>query len=101
MISQKVVMPAKAGSHRFCNLMKKLDSRLRGNDGKGYSPTFYESINLGRSMLGRRSLLMAKSGSTFMVFSISSLVTRHFYLLPAYFSACNQRSRAGRTRAAG
>jgi hypothetical protein len=29
---QKVVIPAKAGIHVFTNYLKKMDSRLRGND---------------------------------------------------------------------
>ena len=29
MISQKVVMPAQAGIHAFCNIVNRLDSRLR------------------------------------------------------------------------
>jgi hypothetical protein len=34
-------MPAKAGIQ---NYLKTLDSRLRGNDGKGRFKTFYETI---------------------------------------------------------
>jgi hypothetical protein len=34
-------MPAKAGIQ---NYLKKLDSRLRGNDAKGRFKTFYETI---------------------------------------------------------
>ena len=40
-------MPAKAGSQ---NYLISLDSRLRGNDTKGGFKTFYETINVGRSM---------------------------------------------------
>ena len=40
-------MPAKAGIQ---NYLKTLDSRLRGNDVKGRFKTFYETINVGRSM---------------------------------------------------
>ena len=36
-------MPAKAGIQ---NYLKKLDSRLRGNDAKGRFKTFYEPINI-------------------------------------------------------
>ena len=48
--SQKVrnsVMPAKAGIQ---NYLKTLDSRLRGNDANGRFKTFYETINVRRSM---------------------------------------------------
>ena len=44
-------MPAKAGIH---NYLKTLDSRLRRNDAKGRFKTFYETINIRRSMLGVR-----------------------------------------------
>ena len=40
-------MPAKAGIQ---NYLKTLDSRLRGNDAKRRFKTFYETINIGRSM---------------------------------------------------
>ena len=47
-------MPAKAGIQ---NYLKTLDSRLRGNDVKGRFKTFYETIDIQRSMLGvRRSI---------------------------------------------
>jgi len=36
-------MPAKAGIQ---NYLKTLDSRLRGNDGKGRFETFYETIKI-------------------------------------------------------
>jgi hypothetical protein len=45
MLSQKVcwvVTPAKAGVQKP---LKRLDSRLRGNDRKGLSPTFCETVN--------------------------------------------------------
>ena len=41
-------MPAKAGIQ---NYLKSLDSRLRGNDVKGRFRTYYETINIQRSML--------------------------------------------------
>ena len=41
-------MPAKAGIQ---NHLKILDSRLRGNDAKGGFKTFYETINIERSIL--------------------------------------------------
>ena len=44
-------MPAKAGIQ---NYLKTLDSRLRGNDAKGRFKTFYETINIRRSMLDVR-----------------------------------------------
>ena len=37
-------MPAKAGIQ---NYMKTLDSRLRGNDGKGRFKIFYQTIQFG------------------------------------------------------
>jgi len=40
-------MPAKAGIQKY---LKTLDSRLRGNDAKGRFKTFYETINIRRSM---------------------------------------------------
>jgi len=40
-------MPAKAGIQ---NYLKTLDSRLRGNDAKGRFKTFYETINIRRSI---------------------------------------------------
>jgi hypothetical protein len=39
-------MPAQAGIHVFCNFPKKLDSRLRGNDGRVHPQTFCESIDV-------------------------------------------------------
>ena len=45
-------MPAKAGIQ---NYLKTLDSRLRGNDAKGRFKTFYETINIRRSMLDVQS----------------------------------------------
>jgi len=40
-------MPAKAGIQKY---LKTQDFRLRGNDAKGRFKTFYETINIGRSM---------------------------------------------------
>jgi len=40
-------MPAKAGIQ---NYLKTLDSRLRGNDAEGRFKTFYETINIRRSI---------------------------------------------------
>ena len=48
MNSQKVkivVTPAKAGAHKY---LKKLDSRLRGNDGKRNFSNFYEIVKVGK-----------------------------------------------------
>ena len=45
MVSTKAtqpVIPAKAGIH---NILKLLDSRLRGNDETGTKLTFYEVVN--------------------------------------------------------
>jgi len=55
-------MPAKAGIQ---NYLKTLDSRLRGNDAEGRFKTFYETINIRRSMLGVRC-------STFNLFTVLS-----------------------------
>ncbi len=47
MISQKVqlsVIPAQAGIQNHLIRRGGLDSRLRGNDDKGYLATFYETI---------------------------------------------------------
>jgi hypothetical protein len=41
MLSQKVVIPAKAGIQGGCNSLKFLDSRLCGNDKKVSFPTFF------------------------------------------------------------
>ena len=46
-------MPAKAGIQ---NYLKTLDSRLRGNDAKGRFKTFYETINVGRSIFDVQSV---------------------------------------------
>jgi len=43
------VTPAEAGVHKY---LKKLDSRLRGNDKKGRNSTFYETINIGMRLDG-------------------------------------------------
>jgi len=53
-------MPAKAGIQ---NYLKTLDSRLRGNDAKGRFKTFYETINIRRSVLDVRC-------STFNLFTV-------------------------------
>jgi len=44
MNSQKIVIPAKAGIHKACNYLKRLDSRFYGNDKKVLFQTFYEAI---------------------------------------------------------
>jgi hypothetical protein len=44
MLSQIVVLPAKAGIQGFCNSLKFLDSRVRGNDEEGGSSIFCEFI---------------------------------------------------------
>ncbi len=44
MLSQKIVIPAKAGIQGFCNGLKFLDSRLRGNDGNESISAFCEFI---------------------------------------------------------
>jgi hypothetical protein len=46
MRSQKVVIPAKAGIQGFCNNLKFLDSRLRGNDGNEEFSRICEFINI-------------------------------------------------------
>ncbi len=58
MLSQKIVIPAKAGIQWFCNGLKFLDSRLRGNDGNEGFSAFCEFIKLEHeepaSLIGRR-----------------------------------------------
>jgi len=54
-------MPAKAGIQ---NYLISLDSRLRGNDAKGVFKTFYETINVGRSMFDVH--LLRKTGKAKM-----------------------------------
>jgi len=60
-------MPAKAGIQ---NYLKTLDSRLRGNDAEGRFKTFYETINIRRSMLGVRC-------STFNLFTVTGQAKFH------------------------
>ncbi len=59
MASQKVVIPAEAGIQRVSNNMKRLDSRLHGNDGKTFYQTFFDSVNVGRWSFYTISLLSA------------------------------------------
>jgi len=44
MVSQKFVIPAKAGIQSPSNHLKKLDSRFHGNDEKGELRNFFDVI---------------------------------------------------------
>jgi hypothetical protein len=38
------------GNPESAKLLKRLDSRFHGNDGKAHFQTFYEAINIGRKI---------------------------------------------------
>jgi hypothetical protein len=60
MLSQKVVIPAKAGIQGFCNSLTFLDSRVHGNDGIVGYPTFYEFIRFEIHVTTQVDRLMAE-----------------------------------------
>ena len=64
MHSQKVVIPAKAGIQGFCNDLKFLDFRLRGNDGNEELSTFSEFIII-RSLLFHEMMVIICREATF------------------------------------
>ena len=76
-------MPAEAGIQ---NYLKTLDSRLRGNDAKGHFKTFYETINVGRSMF---SLLIFLYHFEIQVFTLRLGVLVAELLPNIVFYGCN------------
>ena len=66
-------MPAKAGIQ---NYLKILDFRLRGNDAKGRFKTFYETINIGRSMFDVQSVHFSTAQSIWKLFCTMDAICR-------------------------